>query len=51
MHKHMEEIKLSYKVAEFIFTLLESSSRLANLHLLEKPSESSELLSSGKFMN
>lgn len=49
MHKHMEEIKLSYKVAEFIFTLLELSSRLANL--LEKPSESSELLSSGKFMN
>lgn len=51
MYKHMEEIKLSWKVAEFIFTLQELSSRLANLHLLEKASGSSELLSSGKFMN
>jgi hypothetical protein len=50
MYKHMEEIKLSRKVAEFIFTLRELSSRLANLYLLEKASGSSELLSSGKCM-
>jgi len=47
----MEEIKLSWKVAEFIFTLQELSSRLANLHLLKKASGSSELLSSGKLVN
>lgn len=51
MYKHMEEIKVSQKVAEFIFTLQELSSRLANLHLLEKASGGSELLSSGKLMN
>lgn len=51
MYKHMEEIKLSWKVAEFIFTLQELSSRLANLHLLKKASGSSELLSSGKLVN
>ena len=51
MYKHMEEIKLSRKVAEFIFTPQELSSRLANLHLLEKASGSSELLSSVKLMN
>lgn len=47
----MEEIKLSWKGAEFIFILWKLSSRLANLHLLEKASGSSELLSSGKLMN
>lgn len=47
----MEEIKLSQKVTEFIFTLQELSSRLANLHFLEKASGNSELLSSGKLMN
>lgn len=51
MHKHMEEIKLSRKVAEFIFALRELSSRLANLHLLEKTSGSSEWLLSGRLMN
>lgn len=51
MHKHMEEIKLPWKVAEFIFTLQELSSRLANLYLLEKASGNSELLSSGKLKN
>lgn len=51
MYKHMEERKLSWKVAEFIFTLQELSSRHASLHHLEKASESSELLSSGKFTN
>lgn len=51
MYKHMEEIKLSQKVAEFIFTPQELSSRLANLYLLEKASGSSELLSSVKLMN
>lgn len=38
-------------MAEFIFTLQELSSRLENVHLLEKASGSQELLSSGKLMN
>lgn len=48
MYKHMEKIKLSRKVAEFIFTLQELSPRLENLHFLEKASGSSELLSYSK---